>query len=488
MSSADRDHETATFNPRLLPPKPVATLAEYTSMGGGVALDQARRVEPAVLIEEVAASGLRGRGGAGFPTGEKWRTIADAAAEQLAASVVVNGAEGEPGTFKDRTLLTHNPYLTIEGALIAARAVGAAEVVIALKSTFAEAIARVRAAVDEVVAAGWTDGVSVRVVEGPDRYLLGEETALLEVVAGRAPLPRTAPPYRRGVVDVVRDPGDERAGEEAAGDQPAEVVMAGEGAEHVAPPALVNNVETLANVPAIIARGAAWFREEGTAESPGTILATATGSVGQHGVHEVAMGTTLAELVELAGGPAPGTTLRAVIGGVSAVPVTDLRTPITYEGFAAAGSGLGSASFVFLGDDVDPLALAAGVSRFLAVESCAQCTACKVDGLAIADALARLCANEGEETDVETVESRLATVADGARCAIGRQHQEVVGGVLAAFPGALDAHRSGAATAVEPMAVGAVASIDQGVATVAAITADDDPWWSGLQTDAPPQP
>lgn len=485
---------------RLLPPVPFADLADYRKAGGGVALDQARRVAPQVIIDEVAASGLRGRGGAGFPTGEKWRTVVQFGSDVLATSVVVNAAEGEPSTFKDRTLMLANPYAILEGALIAAYAVGANDVYIAIKDTFAEPRARMAAALAEITAAGWLDQdggpVNVSFVDGPSRYLFGEETAMLEVVEGRPPLPRVAPPFRRGTVDVIDDdPADEHVpvrststtGPESSGaDTASDVVLASDSSHSEAPPALANNAETLANVPMIISRGAAWFRSVGTDKSPGTILATATGAVRRHGVYELAMGSPLSELIDLAGGPTEGVTLVGMLGGVSNTFLADLEATMSYEGMIGAGSALGSASFHFVGNDEDPLALAAGVSRFLAVESCAQCTPCKVDGLEISLRLAKLVANEGGEADVDVLRRRLSTVADGARCNLGRQHQSVVTSLLDRFPDALAGHLSGSLPATEPAMVAAVIDIQEDIARIDDSIVTADPGWSGLQTDVIP--
>src|SRR4051794_6789705 len=163
---------------------------------------------PDDVIEVVDASGLRGRGGAGFPTGRKWRTVRENLSSTWPATVVVNGAEGEPGTFKDRTILRCNPYHVLEGALIAAHVVGAARVVVALKRAFSTEVARMRAAIGELTTAGWAGPIQLVVFEGPDAYLYGEETALLESLNGRMPFPRIAPPYRRGVLEVVETASD----------------------------------------------------------------------------------------------------------------------------------------------------------------------------------------------------------------------------------------------------------------------------------------
>ena len=472
-----------TTNHVLLPPVPYAHLADYVAAGGGVALAEARAVDPTVVIDEVAASGLRGRGGAGFPTGEKWRTVVEFGADLLATTVAVNAAEGEPGTIKDRTLLQANPYGVIEGALIAAYAVGANEITIATKASFTDTVTRLRTAIDEVGAAGWLDGadepITIDLVEGPDRYLFGEETAMLEVIDGRLPLPRVAPPYRHGVNEVVTDVDAPARGHDSF-EGAADVVMA--GAQHEAPPTLANNVETLANVPAIIANGADWFREVGTDESPGTVLATVSGDVHHPGVYEIPLGMPLAELVELAGGPVRGTHIVGVLGGVSSAFLDDLDTAVSYEAMRAAGSSLGSASFRFIGADVDPVALAAGVSRFLAVESCGQCTPCKLDGLTIAHTLERICANRGTARDVATVTAKLATVANGARCALGRQHQTVVASLLDTFPDAIDQHVREQRPAATPVVIGATVGLDDQGERVDHSIVTADAGWSGLQT------
>jgi NADH:ubiquinone oxidoreductase subunit F (NADH-binding) len=443
---------------RVLHPEPIASLDEYFERGGGLGIEAARKVEPEALIAELEASGLRGRGGAGFPTGRKWRTVAEYRSRLVRTSVVVNGAEGEPGTFKDRTILRNNPYHVIEGALIAARAVGADEVVIGLKRSFGREVTRVRGAIEEAVAAGWAEGVRVSVFEGPGEYLYGEETALLETIDGRYPFPRVAPPFRRGVREVVEhlDDVDSRS------NLPAHVEMAGPDAE-VAPPTLVDNVETLANVPRIIARGAEWFRTEGTPESPGTIVCTVTGSTIRHGVAEVTMGTPLREVIErVGGGVRPGRRVRAVLPGVSSglIPGKLLDTPVSYEALAAIGSGLGSAGFIVLDDTVDVTAVVAGASRFLAVESCGQCVPCKQDGLTLARLLARVAANDADDKAMRDLTRAAGRVADRARCFLAQQQQAVVNSLLELFLDDVRAHLSGDATPVAPALVAELVDIE----------------------------
>lgn len=442
---------------RVLDADPVATLADYVAKGGGRGLTAGRERGPAAVIEDVDASGLRGRGGAGFPTGQKWRTVAENTSPTSLATVVVNAAEGEPGTFKDRAIIRANPYRVLEGALVAAMAVGADTVVLGLKASFEPELARVRAAVDEVQAAGWADGVSLAVVEGPGEYLFGEETALLEVVAGRHPFPRIAAPFRQGV------------GEAGPVKSPAEVELAGPGAGATAAPTLVDNVETLANVALIMAEGPAWFRSVGTASSPGTIVCTVSGRTPRHGVGEFAMGTPLKEVIEkLGGGQASRGSVRAVLPGVAnaLIPASRLDTPLTYEDMQGIGSGLGSAGFIVFDETTDLVAVAHGVSRFLAVESCGQCTPCKQDGLALADLLDKFRRSEADDDDLAAVKDRISTVVNEARCNLAQQHELVLASLLELFPDALNSHLAGGVDAVESELIAPIVDLDGDVAVL----------------------
>ena len=434
---------------RVLDAEPVASLSDYLERaGGGRALEAARRLGPAAIIDEVDASGLRGRGGAGFPTGRKWRSVAANRSPVLPTSVVVNAAEGEPGTFKDRAILRANPYRALEGALVAALALEADSVVVAAKASFGPELERLRRAIAEIDEAGWAEGVGLGVVEGPGEYLYGEETALLEVLDGRPPFPRIAPPYRYGMDEV----GSETAS--SAGTERA-------GPGTVAPPTLVNNVETMANVALVLAEGPEWFRSVGTDESPGTMVCTVTGRTRRHGVGEFAMGTPLREVIEEVGGGPLGQRVVAVMTGVASplLPETLLDTPVSYEGMAEAGSGLGTGGFIVFDDTTDMVAVAQGVSRFLAVESCGQCTPCKQDGLMISELLDKLRRSEAEESDLDELNSRVATVADEARCFLAPQHQAVVGSILKLFPEAVKGHLTGDVPEAEAELVAAMVDL-----------------------------
>jgi NADH:ubiquinone oxidoreductase subunit F (NADH-binding) len=445
--------------PRVLDAEAVTTLDAYRANGGGAGIDAASRLGGAATIDELTASGLRGRGGAGFPTGRKWQTVCDYESPDTAPQVVVNAAEGEPGSFKDRTLLRTNPFRVLEGAAIAARTIGADEIVFAVKHTFAPEIAAVEGAIAQAKAAGWLDGIDAKVAVGPSEYLFGEETALLEVLDGRDPFPRVAPPYRHGIVEF----GDD------AGESAARLEMSARDGDSEAPPALVSNTETFANVPNILALGADWFRELGTADSPGTIVCTVTGSTVRHGVAEFPMGTPLAEVIDaIGGGVGPGRRVAAVMSGVAnaLLPGDKLATPCTYEDMQAAGAGLGAAGFIVFDDSVDLLAVAHGVSRFLSVESCGQCVPCKIDGLKIEEMLGKLLRHEAHPNDVETLQRRLTTVADSARCNLATQQQLVIGSVLELFPAALEAHAEIGGHASAPYLVAPIVDIAGGRAVL----------------------
>lgn len=448
---------------RVLYPRAIISLDEYVMRGGGKGLATADKLDPPAIIERVLASGLRGRGGAGFPTGRKWQTVLENRSPLAPTTVIVNIAEGEPGTFKDRTIIRRNPFLVVEGALIAARAVQADLIVFAMKQSFAGEVERLRAAIEEAEDAGWAEGVDLTVFEGPDEYLYGEESALLETIDGRWPFPRIVPTFRRGLRTHV-----------PTGDTPAA-------------PSLVNNTETLANVARIVARGPAWFRTVGTEQSPGTMVCTITGSTRRHGVGEVRMGTSLRDAIELiGGGPRPGHQVKAVLSGVAngIILGAQLDAPVSYEGLSAIGSGLGSGGFIVLDDTVDMVAVAAGVSRFLAVESCGQCSPCKLDGITLSGRLATLCGDEATSFDMGVIRKRVGTVADRARCFLASQQQTVLNSIMQAFPEEFDAHLSRRTDAVEPELIAELLDIRDGRAVLDERHRDKQPDWSFNKVDS----
>ena len=408
----------------LLPSTPISSLEEYLATDvGGVGVATAQRLGPRATIETVAASGLRGRGGGGFPTGRKWSGIAEQGGTRR--YLVCNGAEGEPGTFKDRALLRANPYQVVEGLIVAAFAIGADEAFICLKRSFEREIAAVTRAVQELQGAGICTDCTVNIVAGPDEYLFGEEKAMLEVIEGKPPLPRWFPPYEHGLFAASPQEGWEAGphGAHRRSDEPN--------------PTLVNNVETLANVPHILARGADWFRSTGTAESPGTVVATVVGDVVAPDVGEVELGSPLGAVIDAVGsGVAPDRQVKAVFSGVANPVVTgaQLDTPVSYEGFAAIGSGMGAAGFIVHDDTACMVDAAYRFSRFLYVESCGQCPPCKMGSGEITQRLERIETGVGTDRDLEVIGHWLARVTDGNRCYLAVEEQLVVSSVLRAFP------------------------------------------------------
>lgn len=392
---------------------PIDHIDAYRRVGGGEGIAAALAQDPDAVIATVTEAGLRGRGGAGFPTGVKWRSVGEAS--DGVAYVVANAAEGEPAAYKDRWLLRTNPYQVLEGLAIAAHAIGARTAFLALEASRTVERDAVARALDEMDAAGMLGAVRVEVVAGPDAYLFGEETACLEAIEGRPPLPRLLKPHQVGL-------------------------FADRGARH---PTAVNNAETLAHVPPILREGAAWFRSRGTAESPGTMLFTVCGDVDRHAVIELDLGTPLRELVHgVGGGPGDGRVVKAVVPGASAGVLTgaDLDTPLSFEAMAAAGSGLGSGGFAVYDDHACIVSVTADFARFLAEESCGQCPACPTGAAQIADALDRIEAGSGGPEDVERIQAKLARVTNGSRCGLPRGTQRVVGSVLERFEDEILAH------------------------------------------------
>ncbi len=392
----------------ILPEQPVASLAAYRARGGGEALAACEQLGPQGVLDVVRNAGLRGRGGAGFPTGIKWDGLASS--DAVTRFVVCNAAEGEPGTFKDRAILRRDPYQVVEGLAVAAYATGATQGYIGIKEKYTREAERLQGAAAELAHAGLLGDLTLTIVPGPDDYLFGEEKALLEVIEGRDPLPRLFPPYAQGLFEEPNGP---------------------------AQPTVVNNVETLANVPHIVTHGADWYRSFGTERSPGTIVATIGGDVTVEAVAEVEMGTPLRMLVDdIGGGTASGRAVKLVLNGVSNAPMTsaELDTPLSIEGMRAAGSGLGSAGFTVFDDTACAVAVAGAASEFLSRASCGQCPPCKLGTAAIKDRLAAVAAGRGSAATVGEVAAWSISVTDANRCGLGAGQQALARGVLDRFP------------------------------------------------------
>jgi NADH:ubiquinone oxidoreductase subunit F (NADH-binding) len=310
---------------------------------------------------------------------------------------------------------------------IAAAAVGAREAFIALKASFTAEIEAVRRALEEMASAGLIGDVAITLVTGPEEYLFGEEKALLEVIEGNDPMPRWLPPYLHGLFATTPQAGWSAA----TAPNPADAERTGSN------PTLVNNVETLAHIPIILTRGAQWYRGIGTQQTPGPLLCTVVGDVTRPGYAEIEPGTSLRALIDsIGGGTKAGRAVKAVLCGVSSAALRgdELDVPVSYEGLEAAGSALGSAGFVVYDDTRSMLTVARMVSRFLYVESCGQCRACKFGCGEVTRHLDKLARGAGEEHDVKVIGQHLIDVTDQNRCFLGAQEQIVVSSLLRKFP------------------------------------------------------
>jgi NADH:ubiquinone oxidoreductase subunit F (NADH-binding) len=451
----------------LLPEVPVTTVDAYLEAGGGRGLEHARSIGPDGVIDAIRRSGLRGRGGAGFPTGRKWQSVRQAPG--TTKYVVCNAAEGEPGTFKDRAILRANPYQVVEGLAIAAFAMGAVEVFLALKATFAREREAVIAAAQQLEAAGVLADLTVTIVNGPEEYLYGEESALLEVIEGRDPLPRQVPPYLHGLFATTPQLGwhsHEPERGHARGDE--------------SNPTLVNNVETLANATHILARGPEWFRSMGTPESPGTVVATVVGDVVRPGVVEVELGTPLREVIAERGGIAPDRRIKAVFSGVTnaVLPGTAVDVPLAHEPMARAGSGMGAAGFIVYDDTACMVDVARVFARFLWVESCGQCPACKLGTGRIAGSLQTLSESTHAFRALSVLQRRLQTVTDGNRCFLPVEAQQVVRSIVRTFSDDVVAHLEGTCSLRHDIVLPKLSDLEDGVAHYDTRQARKRPDWT----------
>lgn len=396
--------------------KPIKTLEEYKAIGGLVGLQKARSLTSQQTIDLVKQSGLRGRGGAGFPTGVKWQTVFDDPSSTK--YVVCNAAEGEPGTYKDRYLLGKNPYWVLEGMLIAAHAMKAPAAVIGTKKKFTYQLARLQNTVAEFEAAGVTPRGFLQIVEGPDDYLLGEEKALLEVIDGNDALPRNLPPFFVG----IRATPTERN------------------------PTLVNNVESMSHLPNIFAKGPEWFRSFGSKDTPGTVMITLSGDVKRPGIYELPSGLTLRELLYgVGGGPAGDQPFKAVFSGVSNAVITPkmFDTPLDFGSMRAAGVGLGSGGLMVYDAGYCMVKVALMFSSFLAAESCCQCIPCKRGCRIITEHLDALEHNRGSRQNIDDIFYESGHCTDQTRCFLPQQEAKVITSIIQAFPEDFKRHAQG---------------------------------------------
>jgi NADH-quinone oxidoreductase subunit F len=376
------------------------SIEEYIGVGGYEALGKAlTSMSPHDLVNEMKASGLRGRGGAGFPTGTKWEFVQREASDRKV--VVCNADEGDPGAFMDRALLEGDPHAIIEGMALAAYAVGAQQGYIYIRAEYPLAIRRVKIALDaaramnllgeSILESGFSFDIEVRV--GAGAFVCGEETALLASIEGRRGIPRIRPPY------------------------PSTSGLWGL-------PTLLNNVETYANVRHIVSRGSEWFSSIGTKESKGTKVFALSGNVRNTGLVEVPMGTTLGELVfDIGGGIPNGKKLKAIqTGGPSGgcLPAEYLNTPISYETLKELGAIVGSGGVIVLDEDTCMVNLARYFVEFTASESCGQCVPCRSGLPQMLDILDRITLGRGTMADLDLLEHLAETVKRASLCGLGQ--------------------------------------------------------------------
>jgi len=376
------------------------TLESYRSVGGYVQWERILREkpDPDQLIDELKTSALRGRGGAGFPTGLKWSFMPRNTPGQK--YIVCNSDEGEPGTCKDRDIMRYNPHQLIEGMAIAGYCIGATVGYNYIRGEFYEPIARFDDALEEAYAAGLLGkdllgaGIDFDLYThlGAGAYICGEETALLESLEGKKGQPRFKPPF------------------------PAQAGLYGK-------PTTINNTESLASVPVILEKGGKWFLEQGKPNNGGPKLFSVTGHVERPCNLEIPLGTPFRDLLEMAGGVSGGRALKAVIPGGSSVPVVPgdvmMRTDMDYDSIAKAGSMLGSGAVIIIAEGTCMVKVLANLSHFYAHESCGQCTPCREGTGWLARVLDRILAGKGRTQDLDLLDNVAGRIGGRTICALG---------------------------------------------------------------------
>ncbi len=372
---------------------------EYIAAGGYEALAYALLKDPDELVETIKESGLRGRGGAGFPTGKKWEIAKNAKGHEKI--VICNADEGDPGAYMDRTILESNPHQMLEGMIICAYAVGASKAWVYLRAEYPLAVKLVNKAIDQAKEKGLLGknilgspfSLDIKVFQGSGAFVCGEETGLILSMEGYRGMPRHRPPY------------------------PVESGL-------YEKPTIINNVKTLATVPAIFAKGAQWFRQIGTKNSPGTAIFSIVGDVVHAGLVEIPMGVTLRELIfDICGGIPKKKKFKAVqIGGPSGgcLPEEFLDTPIDFDSLIQAGAMMGSGGMVIMDEDSCMVDVSRYFLDFTQKESCGKCTFCRIGTRHLLEILERLTKGEGEKGDIEKLESLSLDIKEGSLCGLGK--------------------------------------------------------------------
>ncbi|RJQ51589.1 MAG: NADH-quinone oxidoreductase subunit NuoF [Desulfobacteraceae bacterium] len=391
----------------------------YIARGGYSGLQKALSMKPEAVVAEVKASGLRGRGGAGFPTGMKWEFARNAPGKDK--YIICNADEGDPGAFMDRSLLESDPHAVLEGILIGAYAIGAEEGYIYVRAEYPLAIERLITAIDQMEAyqligeeiLGGRFRFHLHIKEGAGAFVCGEETALIASIQGGRGMPSARPPF------------------------PAQSGLWGK-------PTNINNVETFGNVSAILQKGASWYAGFGTEKSRGTKTFSLAGKVQRTGLIEVPMGIPLGEIVyDIGGGGAKGKTLKAVqSGGPSGgcIPMTMRDLPVDYESLAAAGSIMGSGGLVVMDEDTCMVDIARYFLTFTQAESCGKCMPCRLGTKQMLDILEDVCAGRGKSEDIELLENLSEAVKKGSLCGLGQTAPNPVQTTLRYFRGEYESH------------------------------------------------
>ena len=394
------DQNTVCFRTMHLKEKVRHTLASYRKVGGYVQWERILKdkPDPNGLIEEIKLSALRGRGGAGFPTGLKWSFMPRTAPGQK--YIVCNSDEGEPGTCKDRDILRYNPHQLIEGMAIAGYCIGATVGYNYIRGEFYEPIERFDQALEEAYGAGLLgkdllgSGVDFDLYThlGAGAYICGEETALLESLEGKKGQPRYKPPF------------------------PAQAGLYGK-------PTTINNTESLASVPVILEKGGDWFLSQGRPNNGGPKLFSITGHVNKPANFEVPLGTPFRDILEMAGGVKGGKPLKAVIPGGSSVPVVPgeimMQTDMDYDSIAKAGSMLGSGAIIVIAEGTCMVKVLANLAHFYAHESCGQCTPCREGTGWLSRVLHRILQGHGRPGDLDLLDNVAGRIGGRTICALG---------------------------------------------------------------------
>lgn len=374
-------------------------IEEYIAQGGYESLYKViNDMTPAGVVEEITKSGLRGRGGGGYPTGLKWATVAKMPPGQK--YVICNADEGDPGAFMDRSVLESDPHRVLEGMAIAAYAVGASEGFIYVRAEYPLAIDRLQIAIkqakrygilgSQIFDSSFDFKIDIRI--GAGAFVCGEETALIESIEGKRGMPNPRPPY-----PAVSGLWDR--------------------------PTLINNVETFANIPAIIREGAEWYASIGTEKSKGTKVFALTGKIRNNGLIEVPMGITLREIVEEMGGGVPGGEVKAVqTGGPSGgcIPASLLDTPVDYESLIKLGSMMGSGGMVVMGQDTSMVEIAHFYMEFCRGETCGKCIPCRAGTVQMYGALTKILNGQATLGDLEKLELLCGMVKATSLCGLGQ--------------------------------------------------------------------